>query len=278
MITAGQYHTLKVLKKVEFGVYLDGHGIELLLPKRFAPKDLKEGDELKVFVYHDSENRPIATTQNPKGIVGEIVMLDVVSITNQGAFLDWGLMKDLFLPLSQQKLKVYKGQSLPVLIYIDQQTGRVAATEKFGQFLSNEDLTVAEKEEVDLFVYRRTELGFEVVINNKHIGLMHFGDVFQSIEIGDKLKGFIKTIRADQKIDVMPGKAGYKRIENETEKILRLLKEKDGYLPYHDKSDPEDIYEYFGMSKKAFKMAVGALYKQQMISIEKSGIQLIAED
>jgi len=278
MVEAGKYHKLKVVKKVEFGVYLDGNGTEILLPRRFVPKDLEEGDELTVFIYHDSENRLIATTQHPKGQVGDIVMLDVVSTTRQGAFLDWGLMKDLFLPLSQQKLKVYKGQSVPVLIYIDQQTGRVAATEKFSQHLGNDQLSLREKDEVDLFVYRKTELGFEVIINNRHIGLIHFSDVFQPLEIGDQIKGFIKTIRPDGKIDVMPGKAGYQKVENETEKILRLLKEKDGYLPYHDKSDPEEIYEYFGMSKKTFKMAIGALYKQHKISLEKSGIQLIAED
>ena len=278
MVAAGQYHRLKVIKKVDFGVYLDGYGTELLLPKRFVPGNLKEGDEIRVFVYHDSENRLIATTQEPKGIVGDVVMLDVVSVTRQGAFLDWGLMKDLFLPLSQQKLKAFKGQSLAVLIYIDQQTGRVAATEKFGQFLGNENLMVKEKDEVDLFIYRKTDLGYEVIINNKHIGLMHFGDVFQNVRVGDRLKGYVKTIRPDQKIDVMPGRSGYKRVEEETEKILRLLSENDGYLPYHDKSDPEDIYSFFGMSKKAFKMAVGALYKKQLISLEKGGIRLIPSD
>jgi predicted RNA-binding protein (virulence factor B family) len=273
MITAGQYHNLKVIKKVEFGFYLDGDGNELLLPKRFVPANLTEGDEIRVFVYHDSEDRLIATTQEPKGKVGDIVMLEVVSVTRQGAFLDWGLMKDLFLPLSQQRIKLYKGQFVPVFIYIDPRTGRAAATEKFGQYLSNDQLTVKEKEAVDLFVYRETELGYEVIVNNKHIGLMYFGDVFQDIEIGDRLKGYIKKIRSDNKLDIMPGQPGYQRIESETGKILRLLKEHDGYLPFHDKSEPEKIYEFFGMSKKAFKMALGGLYKQKRISLTKSGIQ-----
>ena len=278
MIAAGQYYTLKVIKKVEFVVYLDAHGTELLLPKRFVPKGLQDGDEIKVFVYHDSDNRLIATTQQPKGVVGDIVLLEVVSITKQGAFLDWGLMKDLFLPLSQQRLKLHKGQSVPVFIYIDNQTGRVTATEKFSQYLSNDELSVKEKEEVDLFIYRKTELGYEVIINNKHIGLMHFGDVFNDLKTGDKLKGFIKKIRTDNKIDAMPGKAGYQRIESETEKILRLLEEQNGYLPYHDKSEPEKIYGFFGMSKKTFKMALGALYKQQKISFTTDGIQLVGEE
>jgi predicted RNA-binding protein (virulence factor B family) len=211
-------------------------------------------------------------------VAGEIALLDVVSVTKQGAFLDWGLMKDLFLPASQQKLKVHKGESVPVMVYIDEQTGRAAATEKFGQYLSNDELTVKEKDEVDLFIYRRTDLGYEVIINNKHIGLMHFGDVFRDLRIGDKLKGFIKKIRTDNKIDTMPGQLGYQRVEEETEKIIRLLGEKDGYLPYNDKSEPEKIYEFFGMSKKTFKMALGALYKQQKIRFTEGGIQLVSEE
>jgi predicted RNA-binding protein (virulence factor B family) len=278
MVTAGIYHVLKVLKLVEFGVYLDGGGVEILLPKRFVPKGAKAGDEIRVFVYHDSENRLIATTQNPRGIVGDIVMLEVVSVTRQGAFLDWGLMKDLFLPLSQQRLRLTKGQRVPVLIYLDNQTGRVAATEKFSQVLDNEHLTVKEKEEVDLFVYRKTDLGYEVIINNRHIGLMHYDDVFQELGIGDRLRGYIKAIRPDRKIDIMPGLAGYRKVENETEKIIRLLEENGGYLPYHDKSDPAEVYSFFGMSKKTFKMAIGALYKQRRISMNERGILLTSED
>jgi len=278
MIAAGQYHNLRVVKKVEFGLYLDAEGVELLLPKRFVPKNVKDNDILRVFVYHDSENRMIATTQAPKAIVGEVASLEVISVTKQGAFLDWGLMKDLFLPLSQQKLHVLKGQFVPVYVFIDSQTGRVAATEKFGQYINNLELTVTEKQEVDLFVYRKTELGYEVVVNNKHFGLMHFGDVFRDLHIGDRLKGFIKKVRTDNKLDIMPGEAGYKRVESETEKILRLLHEKNGYLPFHDKSEPSEIYDYFGMSKKTFKMALGGLYKQKRITFAKSGIQLMDID
>lgn len=278
MITAGQFHNLRVVKKVEFGLYLDGHGTEILLPKRFVPAGAKDGDILHVFVYHDSENRLIATNQAPKGIVGDIVTLEVVSVTRQGAFLDWGLMKDLFLPASQQKVNVLKGQYVPVLIYLDEQTGRVAATEKFIHLFGNEELTVQEKEEVDLMIYRKTELGYEVLVNNKHIGLMHFGDVFEAIRIGDRVKGFVKKIRTDNKLDIMPGRAGYQRVENETEKLLRLLKENDRYLPYNDKSEPEKIYDFFGMSKKTFKMALGSLYKQRKIDFGKNGILLVDEE
>jgi predicted RNA-binding protein (virulence factor B family) len=272
MVTAGEYHHLKVVKKVTFGFYLDGNGTEILLPKRFAPRNLSPNDMLEVFIYHDSENRLIATTQRPKGKVGDIVALDVVSVTREGAFLDWGLMKDLFLPASQQLVKALKGQRIPVMVYLDKQTGRVAATEKFAHLLSNEHLTLQEKEEVELFVYRKTELGFEVIVNNKYVGLIHYEDIFMPIEIGDNLKGFVKKVRSDNKLDIMPGVAGYARVDSEAERILQLLADNHGFLPFNDKSDPEKIYAFFGMSKKTFKMAIGSLYKKHLIDFAKQGI------
>lgn len=277
MINVGQYNTLKVVKTVDFGVYLDGGDEEILLPKRFVPEGLNEGDDIEVFLYHDSENRLIATTQHPKGVVGDIVSLKVVDVTRQGAFLDWGLMKDLFVPLSQQLSRMIEGQSYQVLIYLDEQTGRVAATEKFNAKVGNDELTVAEKEEVELMVQRESDLGYVVIINNKHIGLLHFSDVFRELKLGEKLKGYIKTIRPDNKIDVGIGEAGYKKVATEEDKILQLLNENNGYLPYHDKSDPNEIYDFFGISKKTFKMAIGALYKQHKIRFTQSGIQLVEE-
>ncbi|MCD6063958.1 MAG: binding domain [Flavipsychrobacter sp.] len=278
MAEIGRYNNLKVIKELDFGVYLDdGKGEEILLPKRFVPKGIQEGDELEVFLYHDSENRVIATTQRPKAIVGEIAMMEVVDTTNHGAFLDWGLMKDLFVPLSQQELRMQKGQHHLVMLYIDEQTGRIAATARISRFLSNHDLTVKEMDPVDLLVYQRTDIGYKVIINSRHLGVLHYNEVFRDLEIGDKETGFVKTIREDNKIDVVLGERGYKKVEGEAEKILRLLKENDGYLPYHDKSDPEDIYDFFGMSKKTFKMTVGALYKQKQIELTKTGIKLVEE-
>ena len=166
------------------------------------------------------------------------------------------------------------GHSYLVMIYLDEQTGRVAATEKISKFLSNYNLTVKEMDAVDLVVYQTTDIGYKVIINNKHLGVLHYSDVFKELEIGDKEKGFIKKILPENKIDVMLGERGYKRVETETEKILRLLEENNGYLPYHDKSNPEEIYEFFGMSKKTFKMVVGALYKQKKITLEQTGIKL----
>jgi predicted RNA-binding protein (virulence factor B family) len=277
MMKVGDYNTLKVLRAVDFGVYLDD-GIEgILLPKRFMPEGLSVGDEVKVFVYHDSEGRLLATTQQPKGVVGDIVKLKAVTVTNQGAFLDWGLMKDIFVPKSKQLSGMREGAEYLVKIYIDEQTGRVAATEKIEPFLSNENLTVKEKDMVDLVVYRRTDIGYLVIINNKHTGVLHFNEIFQSIGAGDKMKAFIKTIRPENKIDVVVGKPGYERVEDEASKILRLLQENNGYLPYHDKSDPEEIYSFFAMSKKAFKMATGNLYKQQKITFTKTGLKLVEQ-
>jgi len=274
-IQVGNYNSLKVSRKVEFGFYLDDGGEGILLPKRFAPDRLNIGDELTVFVYHDSENRLIATTQKAKAVVGDIIKLKVVSVTNQGAFLDWGLMKDLFVPVSKQIAGMRLGGEYLVLLYIDEMTGRVAATEKVEALMRNEVLTVKEMDLVDLLVYRNSEIGYVMIVNKKHIGILHSNEVFQELNIGDKVKGFVKKIRPDNKIDLVLGKPGFDKVEDESAKILRLLKENNGYLPYHDKSEPEAIYSFFGMSKKTFKMTTGALYKLQKIKFTQTGIQLM---
>ena len=206
---------------------------------------------------------------------GQIVKLRAVSTTPQGAFLDWGLMKDLFVPKSQQLQKMLPNGHYLVKIYLDEQTGRLAATEKIDAFLSNENLTVRELEEVDLMVYRRTDIGYVVIINHQHTGVLHHNEIYRSITPGDCFRGFIKKIHSNHNIDVVAGQQGYKKVEGESDKIIRLLKENNGYLPYHDKSDPDDIYEFFGMSKKTFKMTIGHLFKQKKISLEKSGIKII---
>ncbi|GAA4449133.1 CvfB family protein [Rurimicrobium arvi] len=278
MIQAGLYYMLPVVKTVDFGAYLDGgESGEILLPKRWVPGDLKAGDSIEVFIYHDNEGRLIATTDHPKGVVGDIVMLEVKDIMHQGAFLDWGLMKDLFIPLSQQTSVLYTGMKIPVLIYIDEMTGRVAATEKFQQQLKHNPVTVQQNDAVNLLVTRKTELGYEVIVNSSNIGLIHFSDVFYELKRGDRLKGFVKAVLPEGKLDIMPGERGYKRVETEADKVLRLLAENDGYLPYHDKSEPDEIYDFFGMSKKTFKMVIGGLFKAKKITLERSGIKLAEE-
>lgn len=275
MVKTGEYNLMKVLRAVEFGLYLDDGNEGILLPKRFVPAGLNIGDEINVFVYHDSDDRLIATTQQPLGVMDDIVKLRTVSVTPQGAFLDFGLMKDLFVPKSQQLTGMIPNGEYLVKIYRDEQTNRIAATERIEQTLSNDELTVKELEVVDLIVFRRTDIGYVMIINNRHTGVLHFNEIYRQIGVGDKFQGFIKKIYPDNKIDVAAGKPGYNRVEDETQKIIRLLKENDGYLPYYDKSDPEEIYSFFGMSKKTFKMTVGNLYKQKKINLEKTGIKLI---
>jgi uncharacterized protein len=273
MVQVGQYNDLTVRREVSIGVYLDGSEDGILLPKRFVPPGIKAGDTIRVFIYHDSENRLIATTQKPYAVVGEIAMLEAVSSTQQGAFLDWGLMKDLFVPRSKQLMGMLKGGRYLVLLYIDEQTGRIAATEKFDWYLQNDELTVKEMELVKLMAYRRTDLGYVMIINDRHTGLLHFNEIYRNIEVGDVNQGYVKKIYEDNRIDVVLGRPGYQRVEDETGKILRLLEENNDYLPYHDKSDPEEIYEFFGMSKKTFKMAVGKLYKEKKIELTKTGLK-----
>lgn len=275
MIKIGEYNLLKVIKEKSMGVFLDDGGEGILLPKRFVPLHTKIGDELTVFLYHDGEDRPIATTQKPYGILGDIVKLKAVNVTHQGAFLDWGLMKDLFIPKSKIKNFMVPNGEYLVKIVMDEKTGRLAATEKLEPFLSNENLTVKIKDEVDLVVYRQTDIGYEVIINNIHKGILHNNEIYRNISIGDRFKGFIKNILPENKIDVAAGKSGYQRVEDEAEKVIRLLKENGGHLPYHDKSSPEDIYAFFGMSKKTFKMTTGNLYRQHKIIFTKTGIQLV---
>lgn len=275
MIEVGNYNRLSVQRIKEAGAFLNNGKEGILLPKRFVPRGTKVGDELTVFVYHDSEDRLICTTQHPKAVVGDIAFLKVVGNSSHGSFLDWGLMKDLFVPRSKQISPMRLGGEYLVHVYLDEQTGRVAASQYIEHLLKNETLTVKEKEEVELIVYRKTDLGWAVIINQKHLGLLYANEVFQALQEGDKVKGFIKQIREDGKIDVALGKPGYNKVEDEAAKILRLLNEHNGYLPYHDKSEPEAIYNFFGMSKKVFKMTVGKLYKEKKIELTQTGIRFI---
>lgn len=274
MIQIGAYNTLKINRKVDFGFYLDDGAKGILLPTRFAPEGTKVGDELSVFIYHDNEGRMIATTQKPKAVVGDIALMTCVSTTPMGAFLDWGIMKDVFVPRSNEIKGMEPNNKYLVKLYVDEQTNRVVATEKIDKQLSNEELTVKELDVVDLIAYRKSDLGYVMIINNKHLGLMHDSQIFRKLNVGDKLTGFIKTIREDNKIDVVPGKPGYQKVEDETDKILNLLKKNNGFLPYNDKTSPEIIYDVFGMSKKVFKMTTGALYRQRVIIFENDGIKL----
>jgi hypothetical protein len=277
-INVGQFNLMRVDRKVDFGFYMDDGAEGILLPKRFVPSGLQVDDTISVFVYHDSDNRLIATTQEPFAVVGDIAALKVVAITNQGAFLDWGLMKDLFVPVSQQLSSMRLGGKYLVKLYLDKQTGRVAATEKIDNQISNDVLTVKEGEKVKLQVYRESDIGYVVIVNQVHQGLVYKNEVFTHLHIGKMIEeGFVKKIREDNKLDIGIGKQGVEKLDDDQVKLIQLLKLHKGFLPYHDKSSPEDIYAFFGISKKAFKMNVGILYKAKKITIEDGGIRLITE-
>lgn len=278
-INVGQFNLMRVDRKVDFGFYMDDGGEGILLPKRFVPSGLQIGDTISVFVYHDSDNRLIATTQEPFAVVGDIAALKVVEVTSQGAFLDWGLMKDLFVPVSQQLSTMRLGGKYLVKLYIDAQTGRVAATEKIDKQISNEILTVKEGEKVKIQVYRESEIGYVVIVNQLHQGLVYKNEVFTHLHIGQFIdEAFVKKIREDNKLDIGLGKQGGEKLADDNQKIMSLLKSHKGFLPYHDKSAPDDIYAFFGMSKKAYKMNIGMLYKMNLITIKEDGIYLIAEE
>ena len=277
-INVGQFNLMRVDRKVDFGFYMDDGAEGILLPKRFVPSGLQVGDTISVFVYHDSDNRLIATTQEPLAVVGDIAALKVVEVTSQGAFLDWGLMKDLFVPVSQQLSTMRLGGKYLVKLYIDAQTGRVAATEKIDKQISNDQLTVKEGEKVKIQVYRESEIGYVVIVNQIHQGLVYKNEVFTHLHIGQFIdEAFVKKIREDNKLDIGLGKQGGEKLADDNQKIISLLKSHKGFLPYHDKSAPDDIYAFFGMSKKAFKMNVGMLYKLKLITIEEDGIHLVPE-
>ena len=276
MLQVGKQNTLKVARSVDFGMYLDGYGQDILLPKRYVPRDLKIDDEISVFVYHDNEGRLTATTDKPVAEVGDIAMMEAADITQHGAFLKWGIMKDVFIPISHMVSRMRPGGRYFVYLFIDEKTGRVTASEKIDRILSNNDLTVAVGDQVDMIVFQKTDIGYKTIINSKHLGVLHFNEVFRELEIGESIKGFVKFIRPDNKIDVALGTKGYEKVGGEEGRILELLQHNDGYLPYNDKSEPEAIYAFFGISKKTFKMTVGALYKKKLIELTQTGIKLIS--
>jgi predicted RNA-binding protein (virulence factor B family) len=269
----GQYNNLKVLRIKTAGAYLDDGAEGVLLPSRYVPGGTKPGDQLRVFIYHDSEDRLIATTEIPKAVCGDIVMLKVAGLSKFGAFMDWGLPKDLFVPRTAMRSPFRQGGSYLLYLMPDPKSGRIMATQYFDHVLTNEPLTVKEKDPVHLTAYRKTDIGYVMIINHRHTGILHFNEIYQSIEPGDEMEGYVVKIRPDHTIDLRLGKPGYERTDTEAIKILSMLESKGGYLPYHDKTAPEMIYEIFGMSKKAFKMAIGRLYKQRKIEITQGGIK-----
>ncbi|MDR1524243.1 MAG: GntR family transcriptional regulator [Tannerella sp.] len=276
VLDIGKYNKLKVVKFVDFGLYLDGgEGREILLPKRYVPENVKEGDELEVFIYKDNEDRLIATTEHPYGTVGEFQLMKVKEVSKAGAFLEWGIMKDLLVPFREQKTAMKPGEYYLVYIYADFITKRIVASTRIDKFLDNTPPDYERNREVDLIIAGETDLGYKAIINNSHWGLLYHNEIFRKLSTGERCKGYIKEVREDDKIDVSLYPAGYSRIDGIAQQIVAALERNGGSLPVSDKSDADEIYSLFSCSKKSFKMAIGALYKKKIISIEKHGIRKV---
>jgi len=275
MLQIGVYHTLKIDRETKVGLFLVNATDDVLLPNKYVPNDFAIGDDLTVFVYLDHEERPVATTLKPLITLNSFAVLKVNYINKFGAFLNWGMEKDLFVPFKEQARPMEKDKRYIVTMYLDKQTGRLAASSKINQFLDKEPLDIEVGQEVDLMVSHITEIGINVIINGKFRGLAYQNEVFETVSPGYKTKGYIKTIRPDGKIDVSFQKQGFEAIDDSSQQVLEALKQNDGVLRLNDNSHPEEIKSVLKMSKKTFKKAIGSLYKQKLIDINNEGIQLM---
>jgi predicted RNA-binding protein (virulence factor B family) len=275
MISVGQTHELAVVSIVDFGVYLDAKNLgDVLLPKRYVGEGLAVGDRVAVFLYFDSEDRLIATTQHPKVRVGEYGYLKVTDTSDFGAFLDWGLDKDVLVPFAEQHRPMQSGRSYLVYIYINQADGRIVASSKIDRFVEEDTLhTFRPQQAVDLIIANSTELGYKAIINHSRWGVLYKDEVFQRLSFGQSIRGYVKNVRPDGKIDLTL-QSGQETRDKYSQTILRYLEQQNGFAAVHDKSPPELISRLFGMSKKSFKKAIGGLYKARLITIEKDGIRL----
>jgi predicted RNA-binding protein (virulence factor B family) len=292
----GEFNKLHILRFRSNGCYLgkyDGDPSEItddvdpsenpfgegvLMPQRYVTDTMKLGDEVNVFVYTDSEDRLVATTEHPKIVLHEFAPLRVKSVTAVGAFLDWGLKKDLFVPYAEQGKKLEEGNTNVVFLYLDGETQRLVGTTKIDNVLDNEELVVEEKQEVKLLIYKETPLGYKAIINDENVGLLYRTELNQRVRIGEYVKGYIKKIREDNKIDLTLDIQGSEIIEPSAKALFVKIQAENGFVPFNDKSDPDEIRDFFKMSKKTFKKAVGSLYKQHLIEIKDDGLHLIVED
>ena len=274
-VKLGKYNQLEVVKTVDFGVYLNGGDDgEILLPSRYVPEGCKPGDVLNVFIYLDNEERLIATTLQPYVQVGEFACLEVAWVNEYGAFLDWGLMKDLFVPFREQKMKMQKGHRYVVHTHVDEDSYRIMASAKVERYLSKELPEYQPGEEVEVMVWQKTDLGYKVIVDNKFGGLVYQKEIFKPLEPGMHMQAFVRQVREDGKIDLTLQKDGLQKVDDFAEVLLQYIKDNDGHTSLNDKSPAEEIYETFGVSKKTFKKAVGDLYKKRLIVLVEGGIRL----
>jgi len=276
MAEIGKINTLSVVRETENGVYLDGENLgEILMPRKFVTDEVKASEQATVFIYSDSEDRLVATTENPLAMVGEFAFLTVIETNRIGAFLDWGLPKDLLVPMSEQKADMTEGKTYLVHVFLDEETNRIAASAKIDKFLDTVPPDYERGEKVDLLIAEETEIGNKAIVNNQHWGILYKNQVFRNLWPGEKLEGFINKIREDDKIDLLLEKPGYGKIDPISEKLLETLRENNGFLALNDKTSPDIIQALLGISKKNFKKAVGNLYKKKLIAFKSDGIKLI---
>lgn len=274
-IELGKFNQLEVVKEVDFGLYLDGgEEGEILLPTRYVPEGCQVGDMLNVFLYLDIDERLIATTLTPLVQVGQFACLEVAWVNQFGAFLNWGLMKDLFFPFSEQKMKMQVGRKYVIHAHLDDESYRIVASAKVERYLSKDIPDYAPGTEVDILIWQKTDLGFKAIIDNKHSGLLYENEIFCTLETGMQMRAFVKQVREDGKVDLILQKPGFEKIDDFSKTLLDYIKEHGGRIHLNDKSPAEDIYDTFGVSKKTFKKGVGDLYKKRLISLQENGITL----
>lgn len=274
-VRLGRYNQLEVVKEVDFGVYLDGGDDgEILLPARYVPEDCQPGDMLNVFIYLDNEERLVATTLTPYAQVGDFACLEVAWTNQYGAFLDWGLMKDLFVPFREQKNKMEKGERYVVHVHLDEDSYRIMASAKVERYLSSDMPPYHPGDGVEILVWQRTDLGYKVIVDNRFGGLIYATDVVRPLSTGTKTEAYVRQVRPDGKIDIVLQPNGPRKVDDFAEVLLDYIRQHDGFTTFQDKTPAEDIYATFGVSKKTFKKAVGDLYKKHLVTLEEGGIRL----
>lgn len=276
MAELGKTNKLTILKTSDFGLFLDGHDLgEILLPKRYVTPNMKPGDEVSVFIYLDGEERYTATTEKPTAEVGHVAFMKVRSVEKAGAFLEWGIMKDVLVPFSEQKVKMEPGKYYIVFLYVDKITERITASMKLEKFIHKSLPDYSAGQKVSGIIVQSTDLAYKVVIDDRHFGLLYKNEVFKPLMVGQKLTLHVKKVRPDGKIDLSAEAPGHVKLDDNSQKILDRLSHEGGFLPFHDKTDAEVIYRHFGISKKVFKASIGQLYKQRKIEILPHGIKTL---
>lgn len=275
MVNVGRYNELEVVKRLDFGIYLRDDDNEILMPTKWIPENTKIGDRINAFIFRDSDDRLIATTVKPFAIADTFAFLEVKQANEIGAFLDWGMDKDLFVPFREQQGKMEQGRSYVVFVYVDEETDRIVASAKLNKFIEREDVDLMDGDVVELLIYSETDLGFNAIINDLYSGLIYKNEIFESIRVGDRVTGYVKHMREDGKIDLSLQKSGFELVDDVKWRILNMMKQNNGFLSLNDNSSPEQIKAELQISKKAFKKAVGALYKERLVKLTDKGVELV---